>query len=380
MLKFTIDKSALVAATRACAGIVPKSGAHAVYQSLHIRGMPGQPLAFSATDLETGIALLVTALVEESGLAVLPAAALAALAAKLPDGDVRIEVDQETYRGTVRAGKGKFTLAGHAPADFPELPAPDKSRPVVLPAARVATAFGRVAHAMAKERMRFALTGVLVASKGGRIEFVATDARRLALDAMEAPEAAEFSVVVGANGVEQVIRICDAAGEGATVAISTSGNHFFAATERESVVTRVCEGSFPNYHDAIPKAEKSRLIVNRADLIAALERSALVDQSEATIVRLETVDGELVVASKSPERETLETVAGDFGGASVWIGFNGSLLGDALKACEAETVTIQLDGAAFPAVIREAAMIQVVMPVTLDEAKKPEPAAAGAAK
>lgn len=367
MLKFKIEKSALVAATKACAGIVPKSGTHAVFQSLLIRGTPGQQLAFSATDLETGIILRATALVEESGAAVLPAAALAALAAKLPDGDVRIEVDPETHRGTVRAGKGKFTLAGHAAGDFPELPEPDGSAPLVLPAARVAKAFGRVMHAMAKERMRFALTGVYLNSKGGTIEFVATDGRRLALDAIEAPDAPPFSAVIGGNGVEQVVRICEAVGAEGAVAFSFAKNHFFAATERESVVTRVCEGSFPNYHDAIPKAEKSRLIVNRADLIAALDRSALVDENEATIVRLETVDGELLVASRSPERETAETIAGDFGGAAVRIGLNGSFLTAALRALDGETVTIQLDGTATPVVIREAGVIQVVMPVSLSE-------------
>jgi len=375
MLKFRITKPALVAATRACASIVSKAGVNAIYESLLVRGTPGEPLAFSATDLETGIVLRADATVEEAGSAVLPAGALAALAAKLPDGEVRVEVDAETYRGTVRAAKGKFTLAGYPPGDFPELPAPEKETPLVLPAARVATAFGRVAHAMSKERMRYGLTGVLVASKGGRVEFVATDGKRLALDAIDAPGAPEFSAIVGAAGVGQIVRVAEAAGEG-TIALSVARNHFFAATEREAVVTRVVEGSFPDYRKgALPtrEQEKSRATFVRADLIAALDRANLVDVAVGAPIALETLDGELLVLAVSPERETRETVAADLGGEAVRIGFTTDFLIDALRAVEGETATMVFHGPTWPAVVREAEMIQVVMPCSLDAPAKKIP-------
>lgn len=368
MLKFRIEKSALAAAAKACAGIVSKAGVNAVYESLHIRGMPGQPLEFSATDLETGIILRATAIVEESGMAVLPADALAKLASKLPEGEVRVEVDGETWRGTVKAGRGKFGLAGYPPQDFPELPAPGKDAPLVLPAAKVAKSFGRVVHAASKERMRYGLTGVLVASKGGYVEFVATDGKRLALDAIDAPGAPEFSAIVGSAGVAQVVRIAEAAGE-ATIALSVGGNHFFAATERESVVTRVVEGSFPNYRDMIPTKEKSRATFARAEMIAALDRACLAIKVGNDAIAIETLEGDLRVSATTPERETSETVAADAGGEAVRMGFNPAFLLDALRAAEGEHATVLFYGPTWPVVLREAAMTQVVMPCSIDEAK-----------
>lgn len=367
-MKFRIQKSALVRAARACAGVASKSSSP-IYESLLIRAMPGQPLSFSATDLETSITLSAAATVEESGMVALPASDLAALAAKLPEGEIVVTVPRDTTDGIVTAGRGRYKISGHRAEDFPEIPQPPKIGAIELPGPAVAEAIGRVAHAISKERQRYALNGAMVKVVGRKVEFVATDGRRLALatiDLPNVPDCLEWSAIIGSAALRQIAGIAAGA---ETVRLSSERNHAYAEVDGHTIATRQIDGSFPNYRDVIPKGQKSWLIVNRAAILAALDRSSLVDARDANAVRLEAEGGTLTLTAASPEKDTREEIECETDGEPIRVAFQGDFLADAIKAGVGDTVRLAFNGATWPMRIEEQS-IQIVMPVTLDEAAK----------
>lgn len=374
MLRLRIDRDMLRDAAKACASLAPAKGVHAVYSSLFLRAMPGQPVQMSATDLTTGVVLNVNATVEESGLAVLPAAALAMLCAKLPAGEVLVVVDPATREAKLTAKRGTFMLSGQNPADFPEIPE-DKSTAVVdVGAADLRALIRRTMYAASREQAkRFSLTGVLLKRDGTTLYSVATDGRQLALASVVVRDGDPWDVIVPISGLKQFDRLAaEIDGQlGAIVKLSTSRNHAFARTEAGSVVSRIVEGSFPNYGDVVPKTAKTKATCDRQELREVLARASLVgtaDESKAfqSIGRLEFHSEGLRVTAQSPERSTDETLDCDVGGPAVKLGCNLEFLMDALDALDEDKVTIEMNDKSNPLKIVEGDHVHVVMPVTLD--------------
>src|SRR5262245_37981968 len=179
-MRVRCERDDLLRAVQETAGVVASKGVHPVYESVEIVAAK-DGVTMLATDLEIGMKLRLDAgerlTVEKPGTAVIPAQRLAAIVRELPKGDVRLSWNADNRESTIEAGRGRFKLQGQSPEDFPEVPDVDDSRSVVVPAAALRQMIRRTQFAAAKERMRYALNGVLVRVEGSTIELVATDGR-----------------------------------------------------------------------------------------------------------------------------------------------------------------------------------------------------------
>jgi DNA polymerase-3 subunit beta len=242
----------------------------------------------------------------------------------------------------------------------------DDTRSVVLPAGALRSLIRLTAFAAARERMRYALNGVLVRAEGGTIEFVATDGRRLARATAPATGTApdEFHAIVPTKGLQQIDKsITDLDAE---VRLSVGGNHVCGRTGRASVVSRLVEGSFPNYKDVIPQTCKQKAVVPREALAAALRRASLVTSRDSQSVRLQFAPSGLTISAQSAEGSAEEQVECDFQGESEPVGFNPEFLLECLSVLTGETVQFEWNDRKSPGKITEGGYVYVVMPVSIE--------------
>lgn len=374
MLRLRIDRDELLAAVKACASVASKGkGAHPVYESFHLAAMPGQSLVFRATDLETGVIVEGNGLVEESGLAVLPAFATAALVGKLPAGELTLTCDQETCEATITARRGVFHIAGQRPADFPEIVAEKNGVSIDVPAAELLRLIRSTSYAVAHERMRYALNGLLVKAGTGLVEFVATDGRRLAYATAKISEKTELTAIAPLNALRQFERMArEAAGVlGATIRISTSTNHVFAKTAGSAIVSRVIEGTFPNYADVIPRTTKTSATFDRAEMIEVIGRAEVagakrIENAMHTSVRVDVGRGEIRVQAQGQVGAADEVIECEVSGPAATVGLNAEYLRHMLEAVAGEKVTLEVTDGRRPVKVVEGESIHVLMPITLD--------------
>jgi DNA polymerase-3 subunit beta len=229
----------------------------------------------------------------------------------------------------------------------------------------------RTQFAAAKERMRFALNGVLLKVEASSIELVATDGRRLARDAgvCTNPSGAALTAIVPTKGLLQVDRVLiDHGGDvgDESVRLAVGNNHFCARTSRTTLVSRLVEGSFPNYRDVIPQNCKQKAVLPRDALMAALRRASLVTSRDAQSVRLQFHPEGLTISARSPEGSAEESLACDFAGPGDVLGYNPEFLLDALNVLTGESVVFEWEGKTAPGKLTEGSYTYVVMPVSLD--------------
>ena len=368
-MRFRCDREDLLAAVQAVSGVVASKGVHPVYESVQIVASD-TGLMLLATDLEIGMKLRLPAgeklIIERPGTAVVPAQRLSAIVRELSKGALSFTWNADNRESLIEAGRGRFKLQGQSPEDFPEVPEVDDSQSVSVPSGALREMIRRTHFAAAKERMRFALNGVLVKVEADEIELVATDGRRLARDAGACVNTAgaKIHAIVPTKGLQQLDRSIEPADE--HVRIAVGNNHFCARTQRVTLVSRLVEGSFPNYRDVIPQNCKHKAVIVRDALVAALRRAALVTSRDAQSVRLQFHPEGLTVSSRSPEGSAEETLACDFADQGDVLGYNPEFLLDALAVLKSESVPFEWDSKTSPGKLTEGGYTYVVMPVSLD--------------
>jgi DNA polymerase III subunit beta len=370
-MQFTCDRDEILKALQAVSGVVATKGVHPVYESVEIVADPeAAALTLLGTDLEVGMRHRVgpsdALQVEEGGTAVVPAGRLVAICRELPKGPFHFAWNPENRECTIQAGRGRFRLQGQSPEDFPEIPEVEGAQEVTVGSRALREMVRRVAFAAAKERMRFALNGVLVKVEGERLELVATDGRRLARDEgpCENPGGVEISVIVPTKGLQHLDKALGDSDQ--ALHLSVGNNHFCGRTDRVTVVSRLVEGGFPNYRDVIPRDCSRKAVLGRDTLAAALKRAVLVTSRDAHSVRLRFHDEGLTLSARSSEGSAEETVACDYSGEDEVVGFNPDFLLDALGVLTGEEVAFEWNGKSSPGKLAEGGYTYVVMPVSIE--------------
>jgi DNA polymerase-3 subunit beta len=310
----------------------------------------GDSVRVTATDLAVGARVSVPARVQAPGAITLSARKLGEIVKELPAAPLSIKVQENAWIALKCAG-ASYRLVGLAAEDFPSVVPTTPPAWVTLEGKALREMLARTAFAMSHDESRYALNGVLLAIQGGRIQLVATDGHRLALATRPlAPGGPPATGIVPRKAVQEVGRVV---GVGEDVQLALVENQFVLRMPNFLLVARLIEGQFPNYEQVIPRAHPHRLVLSRAAFTAALRRVSVLSEERTKPVKLGLAPGALTLTAANPELgEAEESLAVDYAGEPLAIGFNSRYLLDALAAIEAEQVVAELKDGASAGVIR----------------------------
>src|SRR4029078_9620823 len=105
------------------------------------------------------------------------------------------------------------------------------------------------------------------------------------------------------------------------------------------LVSKVVDGKFPDYHRVIPTGHGKRIELDRAPLLSALQRAAILSNEKFRGVRLVLGDDQLrIICTNSEQEEAEEQLPVAYAGESIDIGFNITYLLDVLSNLAGEKV------------------------------------------
>ena len=310
----------------------------------------GDALRVTATDLAVGARVSVPAKVASPGAITLSARKLAEIVKELPVAPLSLKV-QENAWVVLRCGGVSYKLVGLAAGDFPAGGPTASPTWGALDGKALKEMLGRTAFAMSHDESRYALNGVLLSVQPGRLRVVATDGHRLALASRALPNGAGSATgIVPRKAVQEVMRVL---GAGEEVQVALVENQFILRMPNFLLVARLIEGQFPNYEQVVPKGHPCRLAVSRSALAAALRRVSVLSEERTKPVKLLLSPGSLKLSASNPELgEAEESLAVDYAGEEVAIGFNSRYVLDALGAIETDEVVAELKDGLSPGIIR----------------------------
>lgn len=368
-MKLSIERTALLKALSHVQSVVERRNTIPILSNVQLEAEDGH-LALTATDLDVAIVEKTAASVERSGATTVPAHTLHDIVRKLPEGsDVALDLDDR--RLTIRAGRSKFSLACLPKEDFPVMSAGDLPYHFRLAAAELKRLIDKSRFAISTEETRYYLNGIYLhvaaTDAGALLRAVATDGHRLARVEVTVPDGATGmpGVIVPRKTVAEVRKLIEDYDGEVDIALSDTKIRF--RFDHAVLVSKLIDGTFPDYSRVIPSGNSRILTVACAALSEAVDRVSTISTDKSRSVKLSLENEKLTLSVTSPENGTAtEELVANYSNEPMEIGFNARYLLDILGEVEGLEVEAQLNDAASPTLMRDLAdpsALYVLMPM-----------------
>ena len=376
-MKFKINKEHFATGLRQVTNVVSSKPSMPVLNNVLIKA-EGDTVVLTTTNLDLGIRCSIKAEVERAGEITLPVKKLAAIVNAMPQQEITLESgDGQVAR--IRSGRSDFQrFNGLKAEDFPPLPSFVDQHNYELGPQELLNMLRSVSYAQSSDENRYILNSVFFNFSEGKLTLVATDGRRLALISrdMKIDREDEGSIILPAKTVSELEKLLT---QGKSVKISFNDRQvaFDIEVGEESsssgligsiyLVSKIVEGSYPNYKQVIPKETEHRIKVERELMLETVRRVALMTTDKQNSVRLKISDNCLEISGQSSDLgEAKEPIEVEYDGPEVQIGFNPEFLLSPLNNLTKDEVFFEFKDEMSPGVFKTLDnFLCVVMPLRI---------------
>lgn len=335
-----------------------------ILSCIHLRAT-GSELIIKATNLDLGIEIVIPVKVLEEGSVVVPGSILVGLLQNLQDDKVTLEsVDGSLVFSTKTTTTSLKTLPDE---DFPLIPRVDSSKSVSLDANLLITGLKSVWYSSAVTSMKPELSSVYVYCEDETIIFAATDSFRLAEKRVQIKKGKDFgNILIPFKNIPEVIRTLEMIkGE---VTVHFDANQIAFEHDGLYLVSRVIDGTFPDYKQIVPKEFKTEVIILKQDLLSALKLSNVFsDNFNQVVMRVVPEEKLFEITTKNTmigeNKNNLEAVVK---GEEISISFNYKYIIDCFQSIHSDSLTLSFQGLSRPVMIRgvsDKSFMYIVMPM-----------------
>jgi DNA polymerase-3 subunit beta len=339
-MEIVVRKSELLKELQLVQGIVERKNSIPILSNV-LADARGGRLDIAATDLDVSLRCGCAAEVAVPGAITLAAKKLFEIMRSLPDSDVHIKVQADSWTH-IDCERVSFKMAGLPREDFPSLPEAKGSQGVELPGDVLKELITRTAFAITAEDARYYLAGALMILEKGSISMVATDGHRLSYASCRASLAVSDAqrVLVPRKAIQELSRLLETE---AAATFQQIDNHLVFRVGERTLASKTIEGQFPAFEKVIATSGDKTVTVGREALATAIRRVSLLSVERSRAIKLGLSPGRVDLAASSPDLgEARESVPVEYSGGAVDIGFNAQYLLDFLAAAGTDDILLEL--------------------------------------
>ena len=191
--------------------------------------------------------------------------------------------------------------------------------------------------------------GVKFEIQNNKLKMIAVDGYRLAIrEEIINYEGEDISFVVPSKTLNEIIKINIDENDN-NIQFYLGKRHIVFKIGEYSIISRLLEGEFLNYKNAIPKGSTTQTVIATDELLRSIERTAVViiDRLKSP-VRCIFEDNEIRISCITSSVRVFDKIPASILGSRVEIGFNSKYFIDALKNTNCDEVKIELNGPLSP--------------------------------
>ncbi|HVW93752.1 MAG TPA: DNA polymerase III subunit beta [Devosia sp.] len=370
-MKVTLERNQLLKSLGHVHRVVERRNTYPILANVLLKAGDGS-LDLRATDLDIEVTESVPAMVATAGTTTVPAHTLYEIVRKLADGaEVRLETEGGEQM-LISSGRSRFHLACLSPDSFPDLKSGTFTHEFAMPAAALRELIERTQFAISNEETRYYLNGIYIhtleVNGVPTLRAVATDGHRMARAEVEAPEGSRGmpGIIVPKKTVAEVQKLLEGAEGDVQVEVSDTKIRF--TLNGVVLLSKLIEGTFPDYERVTPKNNDKSMNVDRAAFAIAVDRvSTIASERGGKAVKLSMREGQLELSVTNPDHGTAtEELPVEFEPENFEIGFNARYLLDIIGQIRSDNAVFLFNDAGSPTLVREdgeARALYVLMPM-----------------
>ncbi len=296
-MKLTLPKTDLLNILGAAAGAITGKTSLPILSHIAVR-VDKDGLSLTGTDLDLTIRASLAVQSKGTGAFCVQGHKLHQVVRELPDGEITIEAQDRAGKGkdgdediaklVLDSGAVTFKLPTMPWEEFPPFPtvgrkkgdSVEKDGPITftMPQKQLKQLFKLTVFAASVDASRYVLNGVHFDMKQNAVALVATDGRRISV----AEAKLDFTVTPGHSIIvptRTVMQLSKLLGDEGDVEVKMDESKAQFTIGDVLVVSRLIEGSYPNYNRVMPEGGKDAAAIDCGGLVDALHRVRLISES-----------------------------------------------------------------------------------------------------
>lgn len=308
-------------------------------------------VTLSATDLELSIEKTIKGMVQLEGEMVVPGKFFCEYIKKLNNEQIELHTDEKnvlSIKYTDSVGKIQCLNA----SEFPQIKSVEDSTYFDIKQKDFKALISKSIYAVAVEDVRPILKGVKLEITSSQITAVALDGYRLAVVKKPIVSSnAEFSCIVPARSLNEISKLLEDSDD--TLRVCVGRNFLMVNIDNTKITTRLLEGDFINYNQIIPSDFNTNIVLNKDQLLDALERASLLSRVDRNnLVKFDISDKVMILSSKSDIGDIKENITISLKGNDLNIAFNARYFTEALRVINDEFLKLSFTSNVSPCIIK----------------------------
>ncbi|MFW6130441.1 MAG: DNA polymerase III subunit beta, partial [Atribacterota bacterium] len=324
-------------------------------------------LKLVATNLEIAILHWTPCKVKKEGEITVPAKLFSDLVNNLPDKKIEIKSNKNNSL-QVKCENFKSSIKGVEAKEFPIVPK-IKAKPILkIKASKLNQALSQVINFSSISDIRPEISGMLIDIDSKQIKFVTTDSFRLGEKTIlvgknkkevslvsDKKTKLKKSIIIPSRTIQELMRILSEEEE-VMAEMSIEQNQVLFRTPNSQIISRLIEGSYPNYKQLISDKFETSLTLDTDKFLNAVKVTSLFS-SKINDVRLKVIPKKSLIKIHAQDMETGENISelkSEIKGKEVEIIFNHKYLLDGLNGINSSKLSLGLNGETNPGILKPA--------------------------
>ena len=369
-MKFKISKIKFFKCLSHLHGIVDKKNTLPVLSNILIEAKNNN-LILSSTDMDISIVEKLECNVLEEGSTTINSQMIYDIVRKLDDNSNLEVISNNGKILTLRADGSRFSLSCLPKEDFPIIDQQNDGVNIKVNSRILFQLIDKTRFAISNEETRYFLNGlyfnVFEENNKTNLTLVGTDGHRLAKFSHHIDQKIDqiTGVIIPKKTIYELSKLLSDLDEDIEIIVSSSKIIFFIG---ELVfVSKLIDGTFPDYKRVIPKDNTNILYVNRNNLLSAVDRVSTIANDKSPVIKFKLLKDIINLNTVNNENSTAtEDLNLEYDGDEFEIGFNSKYIMDVVNNLEDEMITLNLKDGNSPITAQEKSnpnLIYVLMPM-----------------
>lgn len=356
-MKFTISKSIIENIISSMQPFLNKKDSSSITSHIYLEVLNAN-LVIKSTDYEMGCEAIVSDIKDIiDGKATVNGGNFLNIIRRLKDEDIDFEVSGNNLN--IKQKRSNFKLPMYDANEYPSFPQLENLHSLEINTINLINSIKKITPSIDNNNPKFELNGALIDIKSQKINFVATDTRRLAISNLENISNKESQIIIPKKAIIEIQKLfLDEA------SIKYDDTNLVVSNNNYTFFTKLINGKFPDYERIIPNNLKYKFQLSKSLLIEAIK---LVTSIESKIKITFNPDS-IVFESLDDDSESKTQLDISVGiSDSFYIAVNSKYILDFLSGTNNEEISVGFNESNLPFYLEDGNFITIVMPIVLDK-------------
>jgi DNA polymerase III subunit beta len=364
-MKFECEKIKIENVIQKASKLANKHLTLPVLSCVYLEVLNDNKLIIKSTNLDIGLEIEIKIKTIEKGIITVPANILLGVLSSIKDNNLVFETKENNLK--IYSNKNSVVIKCIPYEDFPSIPKLKELKSIKINCKELISGFKSVWYSASNSNIKPELSSVYIYKGDNNLVFVSTDSFRLAEKKINTKTPVDFpQTLIPYKNVSEIIKLFeDYDGD---INIVFEKNQAAFITENIYIVSRIIDGSFPDYKQIIPKVFTTSATILKNDFINSIKTSNIFSDSLNQVrFKINIKNKSLDIEAKNNDiGEYKESINASVSGEEIELNFNNKYVTECIQSISSDSLVLNFGGAGKPLVINgstDKSFLYIVMPM-----------------